>query len=332
MAAPSRRKGGPLRRYLWIFGTAALVLLPIASLPYLANAWDLKLVRHLALDRPQVAYFGDSSLDTVGPCESDRRSIPEIFAKASARQTLMVGHPAFGPWIFRKIAPLVASTSSIDTVIVPVDLRAFSSEWFMNPLDRFVGKQIFYSWLDGRPALDTYFHFRFLDSPGGLDARYNATEIVTAQGPIGTIRTLNDRIRKIKRVTTCPEDYSSQAALRALRYNFYYGEVIPPDHPNFTFLLETLAPLAARKKRVFFYITPVDLEEMAALGGPALISTVRRNLATIRAFFAARGLPLLDLSGGLADRHFIERFCTCSHLDGFGRAYVAEQVAQALKR
>ena len=316
-----------LRYFLLCLITSWVVLDPLL---FLVEKWDVKTLFGYLVSDAEVVFLGDSVLYSASACDTDRRSIPALTRELSGVALFEFTHPAFSPIVYRKALQwLTRYGGKKKAVVMPLNLRSFSDEWFSRPAYNFYRRQMLFDLLTLQPDPGDYFRVRFANFEKNLERQWAGKRLYDDVIRLGSITEISQRIARIRPVP-CGESLEDQRENIGLRYAFHYGNAIRAGHPMFDYIQQSLEILARNNVASVLYLTPVNLDAIAALGGERLAERVGENLSLIRRMARERGWRLLDLSAALPNDRFSERHCACEHVDQEGRLFIARAVAERL--
>ena len=304
---------------------AGLVLIALAILVAPVPDTDFAAaVVHQRGGSPVVA-VGNSIVDYVGRCDSDRRTIPQLLAD---RTGLKVADSSWGGQSVGTsvaLAAIALKAKNVRVVVVPVAANALSFGDSL-PLQTLSFARLTGGYLESAdyaarlrngiglsPSVAPYqqpFSYKGVHYPdyNGIKIKYLSSEVAH---------------------TVCPENLGVNRRFLAGYYwaNYNAGTVQAA-------LLRDLARLQAKAKgegkRVVVVLLPLDFEDAAALG-PDVAAAMARRRREVLAAAGIAGLDMLDLSGGEPVSSFAQRWCACGHLSEQGRHHVVDRLAGTVR-
>lgn len=302
--------------------SAGVVLLERAVLAYPARlgpvieGFPVDTLESLARVRGDVAFFGDSIVQTVALHDSDSRLLPDMVADELHVPVVRVSQAATGAELHAAWLDYVASRRIAPrAVVVPVNPRSFSPHWERNPPWVFTGiaagirhpivarlaRVLEWSW--GVPTAE----------------EYAASSVVVGGHVVGTIAQLDQgvdgepgRIAHDRYLVRYAADYARSERIHAFR-----ALVDEANRQSFPVIL---------------YLTPVDVEGARAELDAAEMAAVEINLELLRSELARSRWPTVDATTLVDHADFDHPHDDPhEHLRGRGRIAVAERVAAVLR-
>lgn len=285
----------------------------------------------------EVVFFGDSSVYTVGACDTGRNGISDWFGLMSGKQVYTVANPGYSANLYKSFLHRLGESRNLpDLVVIPINLRNFSANWFSDPTAARSVERAAMELVADPVNIDWWYEYlraRFSGEIRREAAHWKAEPVIYGGMSLGTRQEIDDTLRRglgNKKSFECWSDERFPYAKELkLRYQYHYMNVIGPDHA----LFDSISSLAAGLKRigvpVIFYLTPINIEAAGHYIGGHATEHIRTNSAVVAAWFARHGLALTDLSGLLPDEHFVDKTCACEHYDDTGRKLIAERLVAA---
>lgn len=265
-----------------------------------------------------IVMFGDSVLTHVPDKDTDRRAISDILADLQPDlRVAAVHHPAFHLGVYDAMVRYILRDGDpqLRFVVVPINMRSFSTSWHMEPRYQFEdllwylryegwGYRLAYRPLHVFKALaPSLSEPEFQDLPIYIDGKFDA------------------------RVADYVDDESSRTGFR-----LHYMEQLNPDHPK----LRALASLARVARdaglEVVFYVTPLNLRYGETIEGTNLQTTVEANIRAVQSALSPFGQQALDLSAGIPPSFFVSNRTAGEHLNEKGRRFVAREISAEISR
>lgn len=274
-----------------------------------------------------VLYLGDSVWERISTHDTDRRTLAEMVAARMPPDVTIrgVSHTSLHASVYLAI---IRALQSFDlrpaVVIVPVNLRSFSPQWWLNPAWQF-------------PRAMRYLR-SVIESRGGsagfadpavtsFDA-FDATPVTCASSELATV----GQFREV--IASKPADDAAARRRREAIFAFHYLAAIDPGHERLKALCRLLETVDAMGATTVLEVTPVNQVGGVRLLGDAFEETVRANVATIRSAVTSCSPPgtlrFLDLSERLPQAGFFHDFEPTEHLNETGRAVVASEIGTSV--
>ena len=268
--------------------------------------------------RPDVVFFGDSTLSPIAGVDEDTSSTPTLLDKQL--DGLTVGRYAQAGYHAEIFAlfmdQLCSAPHPPQLIVVPINLRAFSPVWARDPgMQKAVVAE--------RIRLDENRLLRSIKpiwrAVGGdstaliTRSDYMRSPVFRGDEQIGVVGQLRNG--------TVDEQFIM---------NYFY--TLKRDHPQVAALREIARKAADNAIGAVFYVTPIDYQAISPGIAAELVDRVGKNIALIESQLAPYAPTLVDFSFGLHSRHFYYERHVNEHLKTGGRAAVAQQVAAAIRQ
>lgn len=272
---------------------------------------DLMHVARASTGREDVMMLGNSVIQGLSKCDTDRRSIAEMMATQSSYTVLDLSRG--GMQLDQQLAMVQASSvvgRTSKVVVFPISV----ADQLLKARPPEVGRN---AWLlrikgeDRRASVqsvpEVYKGIRY-----GRYADYSAKYFVDE-----------------KSASTCPETAVQHPDFVEFMYWLNYVR-----HNDFSSgQLEwgqQLVALRQEGRRVVVAIMPYDRAMITGYFGAQQVSRIDSEIAKVAAYLRGAGLELLDMSNSADASDFTDIWCACGHLNQQGRAKVASQLAQRI--
>jgi hypothetical protein len=271
--------------------------------------------------------LGDSSIKFSYEKDIDTTTY-SILRDVSGKEIFEVLSPAYHVGIYEHFFKYIAKNHpSVKYVLVPINLRSFSTQWDMNPAYEFKKETAF---LNGNAKwIEVFFRplsvFKFF-SPDIDESEYHNTRVFKGTVPVGKVKDF--LTRNYDKVT--PEYFKDKMI-------FHYMYDLKPDHRKLRSIARMIK--AGKKFNVtpVFFIAPVDHENGSALLGNEFTVQINKNVKTIRSVIDSNHGKILDLSTALGKNYFYwyydekAEYSPNEHLTYQGKLLVAQKLSELIK-
>jgi hypothetical protein len=268
-----------------------------------------------------IVYLGDSTIKTCDPSDTDRRSISKILGYDLGKKIVSISHGAYHLGVYKDFVTYLSTHNTPSTVIIPINMRSFSTQWDLNPGQQFekesflLEKGVFWSPLYKPVSIYTSF---FNDSLS--KSAWRNMKVYDYGRYAGTV----SEFENISYETVSPQKIRNKIV-------FHYRYQLRPNHRKLI-ALDAICKQSKRNNiRVVFYITPIDNDYIdSAYKGTAQI--IQKNVAVVKGVISQNGLSVIDMSSALPSCSFgwkVDKYPN-EHLNEQGRKYVARTLANAL--
>lgn len=233
---------------------------------------------------------------------------------------------AYSPILYKDYIKIIPKNT---TVVVPINLRSFSEEWFYFNQYRFIAQRIIYSMLalDLRAVYQAIYDYFIYTKE-----KYNSLNIIRDNNNLGTI----NNIQKIKidedfycydKFYYKKEEFKDKLSLK---YKSFYMYKLDRNHEMFKYINEMINYAKSHSIKLVFYITPINIDHGKVIVGDDFKSSVENNVKIIKQFFIDHNIAVLDLSHGVPGENFIDQNYVCEHLDYNGRKIIAKNIIKII--
>lgn len=273
-------------------------------------------------------YFADSTNDSIGEHDQDRRFVSEMLSDALDPDGIEAHGVSFPgtsiDWIASHLRFLIQRYRGLDYAVVPLNIRWISPAW--RDRSQTTGERQAYEIYGAGPLpwahdIELAYH-----SPRReWDREHEPAE--TVLGPFDASRAHHGADEYI--ALFGGEKDAVIAEIERARIIVSYGFELSPEDPFFA-LMERIAGLCEESGlRCLFYLPPYNLRFVERVAEAEVAQALNGNFARIRDFASARGLTLLDLSAHLAPENFTDK--VNEHVDETGRRLIAGCIAATLR-
>jgi len=269
----------------------------------------------------QIIMFGDSVNFSGSPNETDKRKISEILAALLATEHLItVDGRAYHLGVYDSYLhyALRHGKNKPKFLIVPINLRSFTTHWILNPGWRFDDLQ---RYLRHAGLLYDLLYRPLKSFKVGGDQEISQAEFQQAPVFDGW-----KRVGQVKEFDN-PTFNEPSVTRKQAKATYYYMQSIDRNNERMKQLLSFQKNIRKHKIPVLFYIGPVDYQACDALLDNRFTPQIQQNVATIRRELEKNGSSVLDLSFSLdSDGFYYRSPYPDEHLNHKGRSFVAAKI------
>lgn len=290
---------------------------------------------------PDVVYLGDSVLERVSDSDHNRLGLAGQVATLllPRLRTATFSHTAFNPAVFKRIIGVIAASQHRPRhLLIPINLRSFSPQWYAYPEYQFLSfKALFDRYL---LSLDAEERRRLLNQVPEADKKSEGFRrsmeryLALRSNFHGTnLRAMGDFLQfKLQK----PVDPEAIRERRRLMFIFHYLYEFSGGHPLLTSLGGMLRLIATMDVNVVFYLTPVNYQAGIEYVGPEFTVVLNEHKKVIINFmnsmFVGRNCVLHDFSTLLGSDAFFQPHIANEHLNEHGRAVLAAAISDAMQQ
>ena len=223
----------------------------------------------------KILYFSDSVDFYSSPNDKNKQSISSFIEnKLTPKNFLSIANKAYHSGVYSSFVSYLCSKGekSVDLIIVPINMRSFSTYWIENPLWQFNDLRRYLS--SSNTFTKYYYHpakaFKFYENTGLSRKDYENLDIYFEGQKGGKLKQyFGDEFN-----TLTNENIKKKIQL-------YYGESINKNNKRLMDLVH-IADLAKRFQiSILFYITPLDIDICETKGGEMIGKRIRENVQFI---------------------------------------------------
>ena len=299
----------------------------------------VNLPRQVVADSCRIVYLGESSNRTYGWAESDQRKISEMVGDyfPSVRCGDMTKNASHAE-IYYNMLKLIPKTSSVETVVVTMNLRSFDAGWIYSRLETPLKKQLVL--VQDYPPLVNRFLLAFKAYPIRSDAEWdqlalkhrkkeslqfpfesewnNAYQWDSAMAWRGLMDSQGQR-----------DDAMTELACHYIKA---YAFQIHDDNPRIKDFDDIVSLCHERGWNLVFNLMPENVDKANELVGKDLLYLMKTNRDyLVNRYGGLEHVVVADNLDLVRDVNFIDQNWTTEHYYAEGRHFVARQVALALK-
>ena len=303
----------------------------------------------------KIIYFGDSVLNADHNTKYKKSSLVNIFDNTIKMESIEISGTAYNPYIYHKyFETIINYNSKIKLIIIPINLRAFSSSWMRVPEFQFEQECSFLSIINLKPdyfcikehTKNILFKNRiflkrkeFLDEKVNLKGFLNSTKrkFFNDLDDCRIVNIKNERKYRCKSKEALDQmsEYlqykkNLKHIILTLRYKYHYGEIINDDNVSLKNLKAIVALANKSNKKVLFYITPHNIEDIlyssVNRSGEEITKIMEQNLIKINEVLNGNNIYKLNLIGLLKSKHFNLK-CACEHVDQQGKKSISKNIS-----
>jgi len=302
-------------------------------------------------DNYRVVYFGDSVLNADHKTKKNKSSLVKIFEDTTKIKTLEISGTAYTPYIYQKYFETIKKyNNKIKLIIIPLNLRAFSSAWHRVPEYQFERECSFLSIVNLKPDLHCIKeHAKNLlfKNRKSEQRKTFLRETVNANGFLDTTKRsfftnitkdcIFKNVEKELKFVCKSKEYTDQfkeymqhgvtkkVAINAMRYNYHYSETIDDNNISLKSIKAIVSLAKKTNTKVLFYVTPHNIEEILKTAGNGLTNIMLENLIKINEVLKGGNIYKLNLIDLLSYSHF-EKSCNCEHIDKEGKEKISKKI------
>jgi hypothetical protein len=279
-----------------------------------------------------IIILGDSVMERVSHRDTNVKPLCFMIEESLGLPISAYTHVGFTPNVFyHMIKVLIRYCSRKPKVLVlPINLRCFSPQWFYNPDYQFQGFIEELDSHDGRNVM--MMPYPAPDEPTVAETVEYHQIAVNAPESLGTVGQYQALAGST--VATLEQMKYRTAHIFAYHYLCSWNEA----HPHMVTLEKIVHLMNDWGVGLYFYLTPINVGAPAAGGGtyhwgPMFAEAIREQSNRIHAVLGAtlRDYIIDDFSSAVPTLGFFHKDETSEHLNQQGRQFIADKVARRIK-
>jgi hypothetical protein len=277
---------------------------------------------------PPVLVFGDSVAERTARQDADQRPLGRMLGDelGPTLASLCISRRAFHPGVFLDFARVaLAAPCPPRVVVVPINLRCFSTQWFGQPRWQYDAERAAARraarW-ERRRVPRARVGPRDWSQP---DAAFRAMAVEHRGSTHRTVGGFLDAI------ASKPDQEPARTNRLRDIFAFHYMFELGPDHARLRELKMLAEQLEGARVSSVFYLTPINHEAGARLLGASFLDALRHNVRMVRSALPAGAGSVLDLSEALPADAFFHVDEPTEHLAAAGRLEVARRLAAVIR-
>ena len=288
-----------------------------------------------SLDRAaEVLLLGDSVVERISRYDGDQRTLDRILGELFTGQLRVgcISHTAYNLRIFEALLRALGQLPARPKLIIlPINLRSFSPQWFHNPvwqlthemdsIEQFIAKGGKNPMLE-RESRSTYSLGWYF-----VPVKYPASDFTRLGQFLEVIYAKPKRAK--------PKNEAARLQRKKQIFIFHYLHPLSPTHPLLGNLKRVIELSANLRVALLAYFTPLNYQAGQKIVGEAFLETVNANLALVQEVFASAAgketKRLVDFSQLLSVEHFFHEEEASEHLNQEGRRILAEAIAGEIR-
>lgn len=286
----------------------------------------------------QIIYLGESSNKTYRSSESDTSYISEMIAEQMPEYRF--GHitkSAANAAIYYDILRNIPQNNDVQTVILTVNMRSFSSEWIYSNLENYFHKQQVF--MQRGPALWRRLQLDLKSYEFWTDEEREQLVIEGFKkqtfdcGPSLPYHTAYDWDHDLGWGIWFPhgKKMSQDSVPMACHYIKIFAYTLDDKNPRIKDLDKIVELCKERNWQLVFNILPDNFDQIRSMLGEELVSLMQRQNAYIVSRYTAKGVLVINNEGLVRDEEFIDRDFPTEHYGMVGRKAIADNIVQHLR-
>ena len=297
-----------------------------------AHSDMVNLPRQVVADSCRIVYLGESSNRTYGWGEADQRKISDmVWAYFPNVRCGDMTKDASHAEIYYNMLKLIPKESSVETVVVTMNLRSFGAGWIYSRLETALQKELVL--LRDYPPLVNRFLLDFKDYPIRSEKEWD--QIVNKHwknDPLPADCKWNNAREWDMSFPWPDESADNDMVFLPHHYVKAYAFQIRDDNPRVKDFDAIVELCQKRGWNLVLNLLPENVDKAEELVGNDLVSLMQRNRDyLVERYGSLEGVTVVDNLNLVRDVNFIDQNWTTEHYYAEGRQAVAYSVAQALK-
>ena len=230
-------------------------------------------------EAPEVLYLGDSVVERIADQDTDRRSLGQMVIDEIAPNLngAVISFSAYHISVYHAfLKSLEVTKKQPKIVILPVNIRAFSPQWDLQPR---------WQYKEELQALEVYRKSSSKVIKQLFDDRYfvpkylqNKYRKITVNYPLSSFSTIGQFLDIIE---SRPKNENAQHFRKKQIFIFNYAHPLVTEHRKLIEITKTLNFLFNLGIKVFVYITPINIDAGVKYVGEKFKNQILSNIQTL---------------------------------------------------
>ncbi len=276
---------------------------------------------------PSVLCLGDSVWERIAREDVDQRSLGQMLSE-NLKQTISVtsiSQSAYNMRVYLNIIKVLEKMRHYPRLILlPINLRSFSPQWFLNPLWQSQREIQVLEEYRANPKMKLPVIEPVRETPE-LFKSFDAFPVDYPNSEFSTV----GQFRKL--IASKPADEAQKTFRLKQIFIFHYMYILLSDHPLIRDMNYVLQKLSQMDIGVLLIVTPINYQAGMRFVGSDFLSRVELNVQVIferiNSFQGERKPYFMDYSKLLSSKHFFHPADATEHLNQTGRTLLSERLA-----
>lgn len=279
---------------------------------------------------PDLFCLGDSVWERLSREDVDQRNIGQMLQDRlqGTMKVVSLSHSAYNLKIFcNLIKALERMRNRPEFLVLPINLRSFSPQWYLNPLWQFEKENRILEEFCINPKMTIPVISPVIEHAG----IYNAFNATVVNYPLSNYKTVGE-FREL--VASVPTNEKQVFMRHQQIFIFHYTHPLSTGHPLLFFLISALMKLAEMKIKTFVYITPINYQAGVRFCGEKFLEQTISNVRVIDEVISGtqeKGhIIYSDFSLILPSNYFFNIDNATEHLNERGRQFLSERIKEKI--
>lgn len=306
--------------YKLLFLIFTIFILQIVISTTFYKSAEITLLNNYLDGKTNILFFGDSSIRHLSQQTGiGGLNLAEMISEKIGQNIGNVSYPGYHLDIYAaQMDYIVRSFNKPKIVIIPLQLRSFSPEWDMRPVNQFE-KTTFL--LTDSTNLVSYFYkplaiFRAIETNSVPYETFLQTPVNYGSVELGKVKDF-EAVNKNKSPT--PENIKND-------FIYKYMQDLNTNHRKLESLKKLIELGKKHEIKIMFYISPIDYETGTKIIGSDFQKITESNSEIICSFINQFELPCLNTAFILNSEYFDYPSYPNEHLNELGRKILAEKI------
>lgn len=276
---------------------------------------------------PSVLCLGDSVWERIAREDVDRRSLGQMLSD-NLKQSLKVtsiSQSAFNMRVFLSMIKVLEKMGHYPRcILLPINLRSFSPQWFFNPLWQSQQEIQLLEEYIANPNM----RIPAIEPVRGTPELFNSFDAIPVNYPNSEFTTVG-QFREL--IASKPVDETQRAFRLKQLFIFHYMHPLVSDHPLISDMNIVMQKLSQLDISVLFITNPINYQAGMRFVGSDFLRPVTLNvqviLEHILSFQGGNKPHFVDYSNLLSSEHFFHPADSTEHLNQTGRVILSERLA-----
>ena len=264
----------------------------------------------------KILIFGDSVSLRTAKEDKDLRTLGDIICEILPNDlnARLLTHSAYNLEMYSYLTEVLFKLNNKpEYIIIPINIRSFSPQWFLKPEWKFEREiKIIHKFLGQSYNSNIKTEEEFLST----HVEYPLTDI--------------DQIGKFQKVIEKKvQDGNEQIDRKRLIFIYHYLNKLTQNHELIKFFIRLIKVTKEANVKIFFYITPINIESGTEFVGKDFSQIVKNNINQLMDIFISnqhKNVSLHNYYDLLTKESFFNNQIATEHLNESGRIKLANKI------
>ncbi|PLX15510.1 MAG: hypothetical protein C0601_12745 [Candidatus Muiribacterium halophilum] len=265
----------------------------------------------------KLLYLGDSVVERIAKDDKDRRTLGDIVKSNLEEKTVVFSNSAYNARVYYFLIKALKSCNFPEKILIPINLRSFSNQWFFQPL-----------WIFEK---EINFICEYIHEKKPTIKKVKKDFFSKVEGDyLGTQLRKNSQFEElIKNKQNLSDEEYKYRKKNIFIYHYMFN--LDPDHILIKYLRNIIVFSQQHSIRLFFYFTPINFQAGNEFVGEIFDKEILKKVNLLKKILVTKNTVCFDYSTFLQKEFFFNEHTPTEHLNERGRERLANKIVEDLK-